>query len=69
MTTCNHALYSIVDVFTQYYSELGEMLLQAIYTQFTSCIQQRKFRLKGLYHTYFLSIGSTQLECIYRQLI
>lgn len=33
MTTCNHALYAIVDVFTQYYEKLAPILLDNIYQQ------------------------------------
>ncbi|XP_074643889.1 brefeldin A-inhibited guanine nucleotide-exchange protein 1-like [Tubulanus polymorphus] len=39
-TTCNHALYAIVDVFTQYYEVLHEILLNDIYSQLRWCVQQ-----------------------------
>ncbi|XP_023237066.1 brefeldin A-inhibited guanine nucleotide-exchange protein 1-like [Centruroides sculpturatus] len=39
-TTCNHALYAIVDVFTQYYSVLGDLLLDDLYSQLHWCVQQ-----------------------------
>lgn len=39
-TTCNHALYSIVDVFTQYYDMLGAFLLKDVYSQLFWCVQQ-----------------------------
>lgn len=39
-TTCNHALYSIVDVFTQYFEVLSPMLLEDLYTQLHWCVQQ-----------------------------
>ncbi|KAH9416417.1 Brefeldin A-inhibited guanine nucleotide-exchange protein 1 [Dermatophagoides pteronyssinus] len=39
-TTCNHALYSIVDVFTQYFDLLGSFLLKDVYSQLFWCIQQ-----------------------------
>lgn len=39
-TTCNHALYAIVDVFTQYYAELSAVLLSNIYEQLFWCAQQ-----------------------------
>lgn len=39
-TTCNHALYAIVDVFTQYFEMLGPMLLKDLYTQLHWCVQQ-----------------------------
>lgn len=32
-TTCNHALYAIVDVFTQYFDVLGGLLLADLYQQ------------------------------------
>ncbi|KAG7171828.1 Brefeldin A-inhibited guanine nucleotide-exchange protein 1-like [Homarus americanus] len=39
-TTCNHALYAIVDVFTQYFEVLSPMLLADLYTQLHWCVQQ-----------------------------
>ncbi|KAF6020245.1 hypothetical protein EB796_021427 [Bugula neritina] len=39
-TTCNHALYAIVDVFTQYYSVLQDVLLSDLYEQLYWCVQQ-----------------------------
>ncbi|XP_068200225.1 brefeldin A-inhibited guanine nucleotide-exchange protein 1-like isoform X2 [Palaemon carinicauda] len=39
-TTCNHALYSIVDVFTQYFEVLSPILLEDLYTQLHWCVQQ-----------------------------
>jgi len=39
-TTCNHALYSIVDVFTQYFEVLGPLLLSDLYVQLHWCVQQ-----------------------------
>lgn len=39
-TTCNHALYAIVDVFSQYFDMLGSMLLEDLYTQLHWCVQQ-----------------------------
>ncbi|KAK8729377.1 hypothetical protein OTU49_008796 [Cherax quadricarinatus] len=39
-TTCNHALYAIVDVFTQYFEVLSPMLLEDLYTQLRWCVQQ-----------------------------
>lgn len=38
--TCNHALTSIVDVFTQYFDILCPILLQDLYAQLQWCIQQ-----------------------------
>ncbi|GLH01180.1 Protein MON2 homolog [Gryllus bimaculatus] len=39
-TTCNHALYAIIDVFTQYFDILGPLLLEDLYTQLHWCVQQ-----------------------------
>lgn len=39
-TTCNHALYAIVDVFTQYFDMLGPLLLEELYLQLHWCVQQ-----------------------------
>ncbi|CAH0389951.1 unnamed protein product [Bemisia tabaci] len=39
-TTCNHALYAIVDVFTQYFDTLGPLLLPDLYSQLHWCVLQ-----------------------------
>ncbi|XP_015179780.1 PREDICTED: brefeldin A-inhibited guanine nucleotide-exchange protein 1 [Polistes dominula] len=39
-TTCNHALYAIVDVFSQFYDTLGPLLLGQLYSQLLWCVQQ-----------------------------
>ncbi|KAI5644122.1 sec7 domain-containing protein [Phthorimaea operculella] len=39
-TTCNHALYAIVDVFTQFFDILGPLLLEQLYSQLHWCVQQ-----------------------------
>lgn len=39
-TTCNHALYAIVDVFTQYYEVLSGFLSDQLYEQLRWCVQQ-----------------------------
>uniref|UniRef100_A0A8C5SXP6 ARF guanine nucleotide exchange factor 2 n=1 Tax=Laticauda laticaudata TaxID=8630 RepID=A0A8C5SXP6_LATLA len=39
-TTCNHALYAICDVFTQFYEALNEILLADIFTQLHWCVKQ-----------------------------
>ncbi|KAJ1123190.1 hypothetical protein NDU88_001663, partial [Pleurodeles waltl] len=39
-TTCNHALYAICDVFTQFYEPLSDVLLSDIFTQLQWCVQQ-----------------------------
>lgn len=48
MTTCNHAMYAIVDVFTQYFPQLSELVLPSIYEQFAVCIQQSGFQRSAL---------------------
>ena len=44
-TTCNHALYAIVDVFTQYFEVLGPLLLDDLYAQLRWCVQQHNEQL------------------------
>lgn len=44
-TTCNHALYSIVDIFTQYFDMLGLFLLKDVYSQLFWCVQQNNEQL------------------------
>uniref|UniRef100_A0A8B9THD3 ADP ribosylation factor guanine nucleotide exchange factor 1 n=1 Tax=Anas platyrhynchos TaxID=8839 RepID=A0A8B9THD3_ANAPL len=39
-TTCNHALYAICDVFTQYLEVLSDVLLDDIFSQLYWCVQQ-----------------------------
>ncbi|XP_013083903.2 brefeldin A-inhibited guanine nucleotide-exchange protein 1-like isoform X2 [Biomphalaria glabrata] len=39
-TTCNHALYAIVDVFTQYYEQLSALLLKDLYNMLQWCVAQ-----------------------------
>uniref|UniRef100_A0A670IV62 ARF guanine nucleotide exchange factor 2 n=1 Tax=Podarcis muralis TaxID=64176 RepID=A0A670IV62_PODMU len=39
-TTCNHALYAICDVFTQFYDALNEILLADIFAQLHWCVKQ-----------------------------
>uniref|UniRef100_A0A8B9J1X8 ADP ribosylation factor guanine nucleotide exchange factor 2 n=1 Tax=Amazona collaria TaxID=241587 RepID=A0A8B9J1X8_9PSIT len=39
-TTCNHALYAICDVFTQFYEALNEILLPDILAQLHWCVKQ-----------------------------
>uniref|UniRef100_A0A674F2G9 SEC7 domain-containing protein n=1 Tax=Salmo trutta TaxID=8032 RepID=A0A674F2G9_SALTR len=39
-TTCNHALYAICDVFTQYFEFLSDILLDHILSQLYWCVQQ-----------------------------
>uniref|UniRef100_A0A8C4N0Q5 ADP ribosylation factor guanine nucleotide exchange factor 2 n=1 Tax=Equus asinus asinus TaxID=83772 RepID=A0A8C4N0Q5_EQUAS len=39
-TTCNHALYAICDVFTQFYEALNEVLLSDVFAQLQWCVKQ-----------------------------
>jgi brefeldin A-inhibited guanine nucleotide-exchange protein len=39
-TTCNHALYAIIDVFTQYFDIMSPILIDDLYTQLKWCIKQ-----------------------------
>ncbi|XP_038606683.1 brefeldin A-inhibited guanine nucleotide-exchange protein 2 [Tachyglossus aculeatus] len=39
-TTCNHALYAICDVFTQFYEALNEVLLSDVFAQLHWCVKQ-----------------------------
>ena len=43
-TTCNHALYAIIDVFTQYYETLNPILLDDLYQMLKWCVQQGEYR-------------------------
>ncbi|XP_055916532.1 brefeldin A-inhibited guanine nucleotide-exchange protein 1 [Eupeodes corollae] len=44
-TTCNHALYAIIDVFTQYFDVLGHLLLKDLFAQLHWCVQQNNEQL------------------------
>ncbi|EZA54583.1 Brefeldin A-inhibited guanine nucleotide-exchange protein [Ooceraea biroi] len=43
-TTCNHALYAIVDVFSQFYDILGPLLLEQLYSQLLWCDNEQLAR-------------------------
>ena len=68
-TTCNHALYAIVDVFTQYYDSLFAILLAELYEQLCWCVQQGKDELPMLCcdnrinYEYFKSVLSSANYC------
>ena len=51
-TTCNHALYAICDVFTQYFESLSDILLQDILSQLYWCVQQGERRLLCLIYRF-----------------
>jgi len=39
-TTCNHALYAIMDVFSQYFEVLAPVLLDDVLLQLKWCVKQ-----------------------------
>ncbi|XP_048583059.1 brefeldin A-inhibited guanine nucleotide-exchange protein 1 isoform X2 [Nematostella vectensis] len=39
-TTCNHALYAVIDVFTQYFDVLSDVLLDDMFVHLLWCVQQ-----------------------------
>ena len=39
-TTCNHALYAVIDVFTQYFEVLSDVLLEDMFLHLLWCVQQ-----------------------------
>ena len=41
-TTCNHALYALMDVFAQYFEVLSPVLLEDVLSQLLWCVQQGK---------------------------
>ena len=47
-TTCNHALYAIMDVFSQYFEVLAPVLLNDVLLQLKWCVKQ------GGYHPLLL---------------
>lgn len=51
-TTCNHALYAIVDVFTQYYVVLQDVLLTDLYEQLYWCVEQGTFTCSNIQYTH-----------------
>ncbi len=53
-TTCNHALFAIVDVFTQYYESLGPLLMEDIFTQLSWCVQQGMYSHEILFDVIFV---------------
>ncbi|CAK8690782.1 unnamed protein product [Clavelina lepadiformis] len=44
-TTCNHALFAICDVFTQYYEALAPTLLPDVYNQLLWCVEKENEQL------------------------
>lgn len=39
-TTCNHALYAIIDVFSQYFETISPILVDELYTHLKWCVKQ-----------------------------
>ena len=39
-TTCNHALYALTDVFSQYFAVVSPLLLNDLFAQLQWCVQQ-----------------------------
>ncbi len=39
-TTCNHALYALTDVFSQYFAVVSPLLLHDLFAQLQWCVQQ-----------------------------
>ena len=44
-TTCNHALYSMTDVFNEFFHKLSPILLRDLLSQFQWCVQQENDQL------------------------
>nr|CAD7577185.1 unnamed protein product [Timema californicum] len=71
-TTCNHALYAIVDVFTQYFDILGPLLLEDLYIQLHWCVQQGVCNKVRLYTQVcnkvrlYIQVCATRLDCTFR---
>jgi len=47
-TTCNHALYAMMDVFTQYFEILSPVLLEDVLSQLLWCVQQGIAHIKNI---------------------
>ena len=66
-TTCNHALYAICDVFTQYFESLSDVLLDDILAQLYWCVQQGE-HMTTLCLSYYLHASSLRfpgsLQCL-----
>lgn len=60
-TTCNHALYAICDVFTQYFESLNDVLLDDILAQLYWCVQQGE---QTFYTSILRLLGSLSWICV-----
>ena len=60
-TTCNHALYAIVDVFTQYFDTISPLLIEDLYTHLKWCVKQDNEQLArsgtNCFETFIISNG------------
>lgn len=59
-TTCNHALYAIMDVFSQYFEVLAPVLLDDVLQQLKWCVKQGKY-LELYVHDIIDFTGNEQL--------
>jgi brefeldin A-inhibited guanine nucleotide-exchange protein len=63
-TTCNHALYAIVDVCSQFYDDIPESLVDDLYCQLKWCVNQGTisiFRKNIKFLIEFICIDNEQL--------
>lgn len=44
-TTCNHALYAIIDVFSQYFETISPILIDDLYIHLKWCVKQNNEQL------------------------
>jgi brefeldin A-inhibited guanine nucleotide-exchange protein len=70
-TTCNHALYAIVDVFTQYFDTISPLLIEDLYTHLKWCVKQDNEQLArsgtNCFETFIISNGVKFNEEIWRK--
>ena len=58
-TTCNHALYAIVDVFTQYFDILSPVLLDDMLSQLHWCVKQGRCIFPGCCAVFLIILHPT----------
>ena len=51
-TTCNHALYAIMDVFSQYFEVLAPVLLDDVLQQLKWCVKQGSYIIVHMHNMY-----------------
>ena len=70
-TTCNHALYAIVDVFTQYFDTMSLILIEDLYTHLKWCVKQDNEQLArsgtNCFENFVISNGVKFSEDIWRK--